>query len=165
MDYPENSPLHMRKTRLHQKNTNCGSISSSCMDWRNQSQKCILTAGLCSFKAWAAVVLYGHSFNTALFACVIKTFVSSASDLRDFLHEDWFNSSTSVIQYLFCEYTLFHVWFFIYQWPHRFQLIDQVVHILSTWNWFSWKLALKLSATFSNRLIFEIELHQTHTLQ
>jgi hypothetical protein len=48
---------------------------------KKQSQKFILAAGSCSFKAWTTIVLYGRNFNNfvALHADVIETPVSCAS--------------------------------------------------------------------------------------
>jgi hypothetical protein len=56
-DCPETFLLHLRHTRPHRKDTDCGSNSLQCTDRKN-TIKIILLTGSWSFKAWITVVLY-----------------------------------------------------------------------------------------------------------
>jgi hypothetical protein len=100
----------------------------------------------------------------ALLADVIETPVSCASRSRDFIGEVSslapMSSNVSSVSTV-----CFSSAFLSSNDPVFFQFIDQLMYILSTWHWFSWKLALKFSATFSGRLIFETEFHETHAFQ
>jgi predicted permease len=84
-----NLPLCKENQASSERNTNCGSVSPSYSDQRNQFQKFILAIGSCSFKAWTIVVLHGCSFYSfvTLHIDVLKTPVSHTSCLRDILGE------------------------------------------------------------------------------
>jgi hypothetical protein len=70
-----------------EKNVNCGSISPSTTDCKNQLQKLTLLAGLRSWEVWITVVLQGLSFSNcvAVLTLGFPTPVSWARSFSDFL--------------------------------------------------------------------------------
>jgi hypothetical protein len=70
-----------------EKNDNCGSISPSTIDCRNQLQKWTLLAGSRSCKAWITVVLWDTSFRNcvSVLALDVDTPVIWARRFSDFL--------------------------------------------------------------------------------
>jgi hypothetical protein len=81
-------PLHIYVTLFMRKNVNCGSISPSTTDYRNQlTWTWSLLTGSRSCKVWIAVVLYRQSFSScvAVLALDFDVPVSIARRFSDFL--------------------------------------------------------------------------------
>jgi len=77
----ENSPFHIRKTRLHEgKTLDVGHILHLYTDWKIQLQKCILATSLYFLKAQTTNVLHGCSCNSfvVLHPYIVKTLISWA---------------------------------------------------------------------------------------
>lgn len=81
------SPCRENQVSL-EKDARGRSMSLSCKNRRNRSQKCILTTGKCSFKAWTTCSHHSLENFVALHAYALYIHISSTSHLRVFLGEN-----------------------------------------------------------------------------